>query len=303
VLPILGRTRPLRWVNKIAKIQQQADILHHTFYEPRYLRSTATPDVRAVTVYDMIPELFPNLFPHSNPHLAKKEFIAAADLILCISECTKRDLCRMYGVPEDRVRVTPLAASAAFSERQSPPTWAPEQYVLFVGQRSGYKNFECLVRAFAVADLPSKVQLVVVGGGHLTASETALLHELRLADRVHHRVVSDREMPAVYSGARCFVFPSLYEGFGLPTLEAMASGCPTVLANTSSHPEVGGEAAAYFDPRNFETLASHLASITAKPEIRDAMIRAGYTNADKFSWSKTARLTADAYTDASGTAR
>jgi glycosyltransferase involved in cell wall biosynthesis len=292
------RRRVLAAANRVHRAPGQLAVLHHTYYDSSYLhRSWPAAAVRAVTVYDMIPELFPELFPVGNPHLDKREFVAAADVVLCISAATRDDLVEVYGQPEAPMVVTPLGIDDAFRPDAPKPTALPDRYVLFVGNRAAYKDFNVLAEAFAVADLPRDIVLVTTGGGSWSQEETALLAALGLADRTHKVDLDDADLAGAYAHALCFVFPSRHEGFGLPTLEAMASGCPTILACSSSHPEVGGGAALYFPPGDVEMLGRMLGEMVANPELRTERRVAGLAQAATFSWTETARLTAAAYRD------
>jgi glycosyltransferase involved in cell wall biosynthesis len=292
------RRRVLSAANRVHRAPRGLAVLHHTYYDSSYLhRSWPDAAVRAVTVYDMIPELYPELFPAGNPHLDKRDFVAAADVVLCISEATRDDLVEVYGRPQAPMVVTPLGVDDTFRPNAPKPTALPDRYVLFVGNRAAYKDFGVLAQAFAVADLPRDVALVTTGGGPLSQEETRLLAALGLAERTYKVDLHDADLAGAYANALCFVFPSRHEGFGLPTLEAMASGCPTILACSSSHPEVGGDAALYFPPGDVEVLARLLGEVAASPELRAQRGAAGLARAATFSWTETARLTAAAYRD------
>ena len=295
------RRRVLRAANRVAARgrPRAADLVHHTYYDAAYLRRGGRAP-RVVTVYDMIPELFPETFPQGNPHQDKRSFVEAADLVLCISEATRRDLIEVYGSPSAPVVVTPLAVDRRYSAGGTRPQAAPERYVLFVGNRGGYKDFDVLATAFAAADLPPDVGLLAVGGGPLTY-EQDLLDTLGIAGRVRQVSLPDAELPGAYANALVFVFPSRHEGFGLPTLEAMAAGCPTVLVRSSSHPEVGGDAAIYVDSGDDQALAAVLTELAGDQGLRSDLAARGRRRAAGFTWAATAQATADAYRTLLGT--
>lgn len=296
----MGRSnRRLRRANALIAVYRRlrADVIHHSYYDPDYLEM-GSDRCRVVTVYDMIPERLPHLFPKGNPHLAKRAFVEVADLVMAISESTKRDIVELYGQLSVPIVVTPLGVSDMFFAVQARPSTLPSNYVLFVGKRCGYKDFDVLARAFAAADLPDEVHLVAAGGPPLSPDERSVLSGLGIQGRVVHLPMDDSELAGAYQHALCFVFPSRYEGFGLPTLEAMAAGCATVLSDSSSHPEVGGEAALYFAPGDVSELAAHLESLVADPEIRRSRGELGVERARHFPWARTAQLTADAYRQA-----
>jgi glycosyltransferase involved in cell wall biosynthesis len=271
------------------------DIVHHTFYDAAYL-NRRIGGLRVVTVYDMIPEIHPDLFPTGNPHLAKQAFVERADLVLSISAATQRDLVSVYGLSTTPVVVTPLGVHDSF--RPGGPRLAelPDRYILFVGNRAGYKDFDVLAEAFAGLSEPD-VQLVAVGGGAFDESERARLTALGIAGRVIQCSLDDASLRKAYAHALCFVFPSRHEGFGLPTLEAMASGCPAVLVDSSSHPEVGGDAALYFPPGDVAALRHRLIQLVGSTSLRADRAEAGIRRAASFTWERTARATADAYRD------
>lgn len=290
--------RTLRTANRVGSLlrRNEPDIVHHTYYDAAYLKRYADVPFRVTTIYDMIPELLPGFFPEGNPHLDKRDFVESADLILCISESTKHDLMRLYGPQRAPIVVTPLGVDPAFSPHRDSVAALPQKYVLYVGSRRGYKDFPVLAKAFAQIALPADgVVLVAVGGGAFSPEESREFRRLGIEERVRQADLTDDELEGAYAHADCFVYPSRYEGFGLPTLEAMASGCPTILARSSSHPEVGGDAAMYFTPADVDDLASALGRVSRDADQRRAMRDAGLLRAADFTWRRTAELTAQAY--------
>jgi glycosyltransferase involved in cell wall biosynthesis len=249
-----------------------------------------------VTVVDMIPELLPELWPKGNPHLAKHDFVRRASAIVCISESTRRDLLRIYGPLEAPIDVVPLAVSGNFRPGGTFAHPLPDDYILFLGSRAPYKEFGVAAEAFAAirAGHPG-LSLVVVGGGRFTKAEQANLERLSITGLVHRVDATDADLPALFGGARVFAFPSRYEGFGLPTLEAMACGTPAVLANSSSHPEAGGDAALYFEPGDASALGAQLVRLLRDADLRAALVARGLERAAGFTWQRTAARTRDVY--------
>lgn len=285
--------RVLRFANRIEHLRPTAhDVMHHTYYDLRYLKRA---NFRVVTIYDMIPELYPELFPNGNPHAGKREFIREADLILCISHATRRDLFQLHGDVDAPVLVTPLGVDPAFGSRVGRIRSLPRSYILFVGNRSGYKDFWVLAEAFAASDVPADVWLLAVGGGPIQQEEMVHLRQLGLHRRTMHLELEDAGLASAYANALAFVFPSRHEGFGLPTLEAMAAGCPTILSSISSHPEVGGDAALYFPAGDVAELSRLIEELTADEGVRAELGRSGIARAATFTWAETARRTAEAY--------
>ena len=291
------RRRPLlKLANRaFASGSGAADLVHHTHYDERYLgRYRGIP--RVCTVYDMIPELMPEAFPLGNPHQAKKRFVQECDAIICISETTKRDLQAVYAVGDKPVVVTNLAVSDQFRPRGSQRMSLPDQYVLFIGQRSGYKNASVLLRSMAsLVSSHRDLWLVLVGGGSLTQSEQAEAATLGLTNRLVQLHVPDADLPDVYAGAAAFVFPSRYEGVGLPVLEAFASGAPTLLADTEIFREVAGAESAFFDPDNHEQLAGLIARCLTDPVYRRELASSGSRRLAEYSWERTAQQTSLVY--------
>ena len=273
------------------RISRQA-ILHHTFYHPRFLRA-GYKGRRVVTIYDMTPEIFPEQFSGRNPHLAKRRYVDESDMILCISEETAKDLLAIYGPLDKPVRVTYLGVSPLFSPNKAPLPGIPTRYVLFVGRRGNYKDYRVAVEA--LAGLRADVVLIAAGGGPFSSDELRLHDVLGVSRRVLQLGVGDGDLARLYSNALAFVYPSRYEGFGLPTLEAMASGTPAVLASTSVHPEIGGDAGLYFPPGNADALRDVLDELIGDSSLRERHIELGVQRASEFTWLRTAAQTAEAY--------
>jgi glycosyltransferase involved in cell wall biosynthesis len=272
----------------------QADIVHHTYYDPRFLRGS-TRARRAVTVYDMIPELFAGTEHYTASHLAKREFVEAADLIICISESTRQDLIDVYGVPRGTVTVIPLAVQEGFAPGLEPLSELPASYALYVGFRAGYKDFQLLPRALTSLrtqgiDLP-----LVVVGEPFSANESRLLRELGMESSTVNVRLSDADLRRAYSNAAVTVQTSRYEGFGLIPLEAMASGCPVVAATAAAVREVGSEAISYFSPGEVDDLVEQLRAVITDESRRKTMRSAGLSRAQLFTPLLMAQRTAEAY--------
>ena len=278
------------------RVQPPLDVMHHTFTHSAYLDGWRGP--RVLTVYDMTPELFPEYFRLGNPHLAKRRYAEVSDAVIAISENTARDMFRLFdidGLPA-KTTVVPLGVDGRFMvDRDDIRLRLPSRYLLFVGIRSGYKDFSTALAAWArlAADDPS-LEFVVVGGGPFSRSEKRQIALSGDVARVHHLVPNDEQIVEVYRRALALVFPSRYEGFGLPTLESLATGTPVVLADASCSREVGGTAALYFAPGNVDELVDRLAAAMS-PESEAVMGARGPAYAAEFSWDRTAALTADVY--------
>jgi glycosyltransferase involved in cell wall biosynthesis len=277
-----------------------ADVVHNTFYLPHGL-ATHRSAKRIVTVHDMIPELMPRTRRRLDFLTLKQRYVESADQVICVSESTKQDLLKVYGLIRAPIHVIHHGVNPRFTPEAPRVDFLPERYVLFVGHRHQYKDADVLFKAFAkVAEKDSDIQLLCVGGNGLSARESTLLEELGIRSRVSQRFLSDELMAAAYAHAAVFVFPSHFEGFGLPALEAMASGTPTILARASSLPEVGGDASLYFEPGAAGELADVIGEVLKDSGTRDVLVSRGLERARSFSWETAARKTAAVYEEALG---
>lgn len=273
------------------------DVVHETYYSERPMCGGKMP--RVLTVYDMIHERCPDSFAANDPMARIKACaVQRADHIFCISENTRRDLLEIHQLPEDRVSVTYLGYDAL---PQSALTAADlvgaAPYLLHVGGRHGYKNFEGLLRAFAAsAWLRDNLRLVCFGSAGFSREERGLITALGLSEsQIIHLGGGDDRLAALYQGAAAFVYPSRYEGFGIPPLEAMSLDCPVICSNTSSIPEVVGEAGEYFDPHDIESIRAALERVLQSSTRRQALIALGRLRHELFSWQRCAQETHNVY--------
>lgn len=277
-----------------------ADLVHRTYYGPDG-RAGRRPLI--LTVFDMIHELFPAQFdPKHLEFRHKRNSVKQADHVLCISESTASDLMRLFDVPRDKISVVHLGFSPAFGafaadNPDGAETIHGRPYILYVGQRAGYKNFAAVLRAYAASpSLRDAFDLRAFGGPPLSADEQLLIGELGLPlDSVRRVRGDDRTLAQAYRQARAFVYPSLYEGFGMPPLEAMSCGCPVACTNTSSLPEVVGDAAALFDPKDVEALRAALETVCFDHDERARLLAAGAQRVQRFSWDRCASETSEVY--------
>jgi glycosyltransferase involved in cell wall biosynthesis len=245
-------------------------------------------------VPDMIPELFPESFATS-PHEDKMTLLPRAAAVVAISETTRADLLRLAGIAPERVSVATLGPPfEAPPSGAAPP--APDEYVLFVGKRPGYKNFDRFAAAMrrSMRRRPA-LHLVCVGGGQLRERERSAFAEAGCLDRVHVRKVDDDQLQWLYRKARLFVFPSWYEGFGLPVLEAFASACPAAIADTAVFREVAGDAAAFFDPNDEDAIHAAIERLLDDDALRRDLAGRGAQRLRDFSWRAMAAHCAAVY--------
>ena len=301
-IPSLPRTgRVVETVNASVswlsmKPRQDVAICHETYYSmhdccPRSAK-------RVITVYDMIHEKFTESFlERDNTREIKAHAVRRADHVICISENTRRDLIELLGVPEEKTSVVYLGYSLATKKTADESTVNEAPYILYVGQRGGYKNFEGLLRAFGGSPLlKNGFCLICFGGGGFTAREFELMGLLNIpTGRVKYMAGDDNILAGLYAAASIFVYPSLYEGFGIPPLEAMSFGCPVVCANTSSLPEVVGDAAELFNPADEASMCKALEFVVTSKDRASFLIERGHERCNQFSWEKCASETLDVY--------
>jgi glycosyltransferase involved in cell wall biosynthesis len=277
-----------------------ADIVHETYYSP--VRAAPRRSRIVTTIHDMIYELNPDI-PRAETYIAnKRASLQRADRIICVSENTRRDLLHFYPHLEERTAVVLHGFDPPTSTAADAASLHARPYMLYVGMRwRGYKNFKGLLEAFASSNrLQQEVDLVCVGGGAFNAEELGTMREFGVVDRVIQRDADDAELHRWYSHAHLFVYPSLYEGFGFPPLEAMASSCPVVALRSSSIPEVCGAAVEYAEPGNPASLTAALELVAFSSERRAELAAAGRERTRAFSWEECARRTASIYRGLSG---
>jgi len=268
-----------------------SSVYHQTYYHGDAGKHRRGPVV--VTAYDLIHAKLSQYFPPDDPTVAdQRAAFARADLVLAISHSTAKDLQEVLGVPAAKISVTHLGVSAPTAGPRA-ATGRARPFLLYVGLRYGYKNWERFVRAMAICRAVDDLDLVCVGGP-FTRDESGLLDELGLSSRVHRAAAGDDLLDAYYREAVAFVYPSMYEGFGLPPLEAMARSCPVLAADTGSIPEVLGDAAVLADPASVESLAEGLIQVV-RPDRRNALVQAGHERVQQFTWDRTAASTVKSY--------
>ena len=295
---INGSMYYIRWNinNLLQRVLIRSDprtILHLSYYtRPRAKKKLKL----VVTVYDMIRELFDQYFPHDNrPTQLKRLCCEQADKIIAISNCTKKDLMDLFRVGDEKIAViylgNPLENVSPGGKKETIQT----PYVLYVGARRGYKNFDRLLQVFSQSSLLRKEFSLVCFGDRFSPAEQKRLKDLELGQRVHQVGGSDSLLLSHYKHARAFVFPSLYEGFGIPLVEAMGAGCPVLCSNRGPFPEIVGDAGIYFDPEDVD----HMQSVMEKALFDDTLlgekVKRGCERSSMFSWDRSARQTLTVY--------
>lgn len=268
------------------------DLFHPTYYDPYYLKlKTKKPII--ITFHDLIHEKF---MPSNRQMLAnKKSVLNRADKIIAVSKSSKNDLIEYYGIREERITIVHLASSISIQNGQSKE--APkDDYLLYVGNRNHYKNFIFFVKAIAPLLIKEPTLfLYCAGGGKFTREEINVFHQLKIEGKIKSHAGSDESLAKLYSNAIAFLFPSLYEGFGLPLVEAMSCKCPIGASQSSSLPEVAQNAALYFNPSDKDSILSVAETLVYKADVRSALKAQGLLRVQDFSWQKTATGTHDVY--------
>jgi glycosyltransferase involved in cell wall biosynthesis len=301
--------RMLVWLGQLAhvgfdRLLPQGALFHATEHLLLPLRSLPT----VLTVHDLI---FRHLPEHHKPlnrgylNLALPLYCRRATHIIAISECTRHDLMAAYDLPPEKVTVIHEAADPRFRPQTPDRVIAvrrqyglPERYILFVGTIEPRKNLTRLLHAFEALHRDDLCDALVIVGkrGWLFGDFFAELERSPVRDAVLiPGYVPDEALPAIYAGARALAFPSLYEGFGLPALEAMACGTAVACSGTSSLPEVAGAAALYFDPSSHGAIVETLRQLLSDPDLRSELVQRGISRAAQFSWDRVAAETEAVY--------
>ena len=283
----VGRRRLKAW---------HPDLVHETYFSK--IRSGLSGRPTVLTVFDMIGELGlegPLPTQAQMKRTNKYAAVTRADHVVCISEHTRQDLIRLFDVPPERISTIHLGCDQELAELASPdshhgtssllaPTSKP--YLLYVGLRQGYKNFAGLLRSVASSSrLKNTFDIIAFGGEGFTKDDHALICDLKFApEQVKQVSGDDHALASLYQQAAAFVYPSLYEGFGLPPLEAMLYECPVISSRTSSMPEVLGEAAEFFDPNSIDSMTDAIERVMFLNERQQELVAKGTQRVKAFTW-------------------
>lgn len=268
------------------------------------------PFKKVITIHDLTPILFSNTFNSTTVLLHKlllPRTLRTADKIITDSNSTKKDLINYFKIPEGKIRVILLAADEKFKPLNNKEIREAKQkyslnfpFILYVGTLEPRKNIPSLIKAFYKLKKKNLQYKLVIAGkkGWKYKEIFETIDKLNLQnDVVFTGYVSDEGLPALYNAADLFVYPSIYEGFGLPPLEAMACGTPVITSNTSSLPEVVGDAGIMVDPYDVDGLADAMHEVLADGGLRANMIKKGLERAKMFSWEQCAKETLEVYDD------
>jgi glycosyltransferase involved in cell wall biosynthesis len=283
---ILNRKLCDTWV----RARQPAAIIHHTWYDSYHFFRTRQPV--AITVHDLIFAKFGHLFAKDvarHTVEAQRSWCKRADIVFAVSRTTAQDVCHYLEVDPSKVVVTPLGVDHVECRRDGDSHVRRSHQLLYVGERSGYKNWDLLPRALQA--LPDYT-LVNVGGRLPTADELAALEQSRILDRVSFVDADDQRLRELFDESFAVVVTAQYEGFGLPALEACRRGCLVISSGTGAQREVLGDAAAYFDPDQADSLVAAIGEAAAR---EDELRQLGIRRADLYRWGRTVALSEAAY--------
>ena len=288
-----GKNRILENINLISTRRALAkgdfDVFHSTYSKP-YLPKYTRGKPYVITVQDLTHEKFPELPTAKREAAEEKLSIRYADRIITPSQATADDLISLYPEAAEKVRV--ILDGVKVPEKLEEIPGLPSCFILHVGTRAFYRNFATAARAVArIKDVP----LVCVGGGAFTDGEKQLSHELGISDRVFQYRLNENQLFYAYSKASALIFPSLAEGFGLPTVEAMSMGCVPVLSDIPCFREIGADGALYFPATDDEYCAGQLLKVLENSSLRDELAAKARASLPRFDWSNTAKQTIAVY--------
>ncbi|MCI0472428.1 MAG: glycosyltransferase family 4 protein [Ignavibacteria bacterium] len=277
--------------------KQKFEVFHQTYYADINFKKKFR---HIITVHDFTHEkLSGNFSKLDKTAERKRKAILKADGIICVSESTKNDMMNMYDVKSKKIKV--IYHGNSLKHDVSEPPLIEKPYLLYVGDRRAYKNFGVLIKLFELNnELKSYYKLVCCGGGPFTKAETELISRSGLTGNFIQTEARDKNIANLYFYASAFIYPSKYEGFGIPMIEAMYNGCPVIASYISSLPEIGGNAALYFNPDSPGELNEKVKMVLNNSEVRNSLIVKGKEREKSFSWDKCAKDTFEFYGEVCG---
>jgi glycosyltransferase involved in cell wall biosynthesis len=281
---------------KITLSIARPDIVHETYYSSTNIVPKKSKVI--ITVLDMVHEKFIDSMGNKKFSIIKANSIKRADHIICISENTKKDLIEILNINPDKISVVYLGYAIGEKPLAQTIPIINSPYILYVGiKNQQYKNFERLLKAYGSSKkIQDNFKLVCFGPQPFSQKELDMMEQLGVnTDNFYHYSGDDKFLANLYTHATAFIYPSLYEGFGIPPLEAMSFNCPVVCSNVSSIPEVVGNAGEYFDPYTVESIIEAMEKVLFSVDIQQDLITKGQERVKMFSWEKCATETALVY--------
>jgi len=286
--------------NTIENLQNgDFDIFHPTYYDTYFLPYlNGKPFI--ITVYDIIHEKYPEFYPLDDKTIyEKKILIERANHIIAISQSTKDDIIRYYNIPQERITVIHLGNKVISDETENKKDNIksfPKKFLLYVGTRALYKNFYFMVESLApLFKKDENLKLVCFGGEEVSKEEKYFIQNLGLKDKIIYLSGTDDLLTSGYKQAFALIYPSQYEGFGIPIIEAFKFGCPVIASNIPSIVEIGKDAVDYIEPKDPISIREAVELLLSNDYYRSELIKKGTLEAEKYSWKKTAQRTAEVY--------
>lgn len=284
--------------DSFAARMQPFDVFHPTYYSKTSLNRTAGKPM-VITIHDMIDERFhQGQTAYENIISLRAKHINQATKIIAVSENTRNDLIELCGVDPNKIETIYHGNSFNLNmERGTLPKLIEQPYLLYTGKRYAYKNFGRLVHCLIpIMQANPDLWLVCAGGGAFKNAELNLLKSHQINQRVIYQPIHDNEqLASLYNHAQCLVYPSLYEGFGLPIIEAFACGCPVITSKGSSTGEIAGDAAVLINPNDTEEMSQKISEVLNNEFLQDQLVKLGHNRAHLFNWDKTANQTLKLY--------
>lgn len=288
-----------RLASTIALVLGRYDLVHITFFHDYFLYFIGKKPF-VITFHDLIKEKFGDLYLNLDnaSFTQKKKLLDRAAAVIAVSQHTKQDIIDIFNIPAEKITV--IHHACAFEKKmpsEMTPLSTPAHYFLYVGARNDYKNFPRFLSAFHEFNRKyPEVHLICAGGGPFTEPELRLIQRLKLESQVEFRSFNqDDVLYGLYAHAIAFVYPSLYEGFGIPILEAFAANCPVLLSNASCFPEVAQDGALYFEPESIASITNQMERVWMDPILRNQLIANGEARLQDFSPEKLTFQTEQVY--------
>ena len=295
-----GKARFMDTVNQISsllKLNKKYDIFHPTYYDTYFLeRIGKRPFV--ITFHDLTHEKlatrFEDLSRDKQLFQRRKLLLDRASKVISVSASTKNDIMDIYKVPSDKIEVVHLASSIWPGNQDMEIPY--DNYILYVGNRQSYKNFILFIESISpLLQKDNALKVLCAGGGVFTLDEINLFNDFKIADQLIQISINDNLLSSLYKKALFFVFPSLYEGFGIPILEAFTCSCPVLLSDISPFREVASDAAIYFNPTEREDLLDKATQLLQDEYLRARLKTAGSNRGEEFTWFNTAKSHQEIY--------
>ena len=259
----------------------------HFMYDPEYLHNVNSKK-KIITIHDTIHEKFGSVY-NDNFFNKRKKILESMDKIICVSENTKNDLLNYYNLNVDKIDVIYNGSDhlIPINKIEIQTISFNKPYILYVGSRSKYKNFKLFIEAYSKSKrLVNNFNILCFGGGKFSKNEIKLLKELKIVDRINLIIDNDKILKSCYQNASLFVYPSLYEGFGISILEAMNEECPTLVSEIPVFKEILGDMGIFFNPQNIDDLVFNMEKILFDNEVKKNLILDGKNISKKYSWDE-----------------